>query len=104
MNAKVYIGMRYWYPFTEEAVDKILEDGVNRLVILPLYPQVCSSLARPIPTRAAKRGTALGFATKRRGASESQRYAFQGCEEGWRDCSGWRWSRVRGCLSVEVET
>jgi len=39
VNAKVYIGMRYWYPFTEEAVDKILEDGVNRLVILPLYPQ-----------------------------------------------------------------
>jgi len=39
VDAKVYIGMRYWYPFTEEAVDKILEDGVNRLVILPLYPQ-----------------------------------------------------------------
>jgi hypothetical protein len=28
------------YPFTEEAVDKLLEDGVNRLVVLPLYPQV----------------------------------------------------------------
>ncbi len=31
--------MRYWYPFTEEATDKILEDGINRLVIIPLYPQ-----------------------------------------------------------------
>jgi len=39
VDAKVYIGMRYWYPFTEEAVDKILEDDINRLVILPLYPQ-----------------------------------------------------------------
>jgi ferrochelatase len=34
------LGMRYWYPFTEEATDKILEDGINRLVIIPLYPQV----------------------------------------------------------------
>jgi len=39
IDSKVYIGMRYWYPFTEEATDKILEDGVNRLVIIPLYPQ-----------------------------------------------------------------
>lgn len=39
IDAKCYIGMRYWYPFTEEATDKILEDGINRLVIIPLYPQ-----------------------------------------------------------------
>jgi len=39
IDAKVYIGMRYWYPFTEEATDKILEDDINRLVIIPLYPQ-----------------------------------------------------------------
>jgi ferrochelatase len=39
VDAKAYIGMRYWYPFTEEATDKILEDGINRLVIIPLYPQ-----------------------------------------------------------------
>ena len=39
IDAKPYIGMRYWYPFTEEALDKIREDGINALVILPLYPQ-----------------------------------------------------------------
>ncbi|KAL9181484.1 hypothetical protein ACHAXT_010289 [Thalassiosira profunda] len=39
IEAKTYIGMRYWYPFTEEALDKIREDGINALVILPLYPQ-----------------------------------------------------------------
>jgi protoporphyrin/coproporphyrin ferrochelatase len=39
IQAKSYVGMRYWYPFTEEAVDEILKDGVNRLVILPMYPQ-----------------------------------------------------------------
>ncbi|XP_002963893.2 ferrochelatase-2, chloroplastic [Selaginella moellendorffii] len=39
LPAKIYVGMRYWYPFTEEAIDKVKADGINRLVILPLYPQ-----------------------------------------------------------------
>lgn len=39
IEAKTYIGMRYWYPFTEEALDEIRKDGINALVILPLYPQ-----------------------------------------------------------------
>lgn len=38
-DAKCYIGMRYWYPFTEQALEEIKADGVNALVILPLYPQ-----------------------------------------------------------------
>ncbi|NJP11726.1 MAG: ferrochelatase [Leptolyngbyaceae cyanobacterium RU_5_1] len=38
-DATVYIGMRYWHPFTEEAIARIKRDGINRLVILPLYPQ-----------------------------------------------------------------
>jgi len=38
-EAQVYIGMRYWYPFTEEAIARIKRDGIERLVILPLYPQ-----------------------------------------------------------------
>jgi len=36
---KTYIGMRYWHPFTEEALEKIQKDGIQALVILPLYPQ-----------------------------------------------------------------
>jgi len=39
IKAKTYVGMRYWYPFTEEAVDQLLKDEVNRLVVIPLYPQ-----------------------------------------------------------------
>lgn len=39
VDVKAYIGMRYWYPFTEQALDEIAEDGVDSLVILPLYPQ-----------------------------------------------------------------
>ena len=38
-NAKCYVGMRYWKPFTEEAVEQIKADGVTKLVVLPLYPQ-----------------------------------------------------------------
>ncbi|MDV2992795.1 MAG: Ferrochelatase [Chroococcidiopsis sp. SAG 2025] len=36
---QMYIGMRYWHPFTEEAIARIKRDGIDRLVILPLYPQ-----------------------------------------------------------------
>lgn len=31
--------MRYWHPFTEEAISEIKSDGITRLVVLPLYPQ-----------------------------------------------------------------
>ncbi|TXG60230.1 hypothetical protein EZV62_014803 [Acer yangbiense] len=37
--AKVYVGMRYWHPFTEEAIELIKRDGISKLVVLPLYPQ-----------------------------------------------------------------
>ena len=36
---KVYIGMRYWHPFMKDTVNKILEDGVRKLIVLSLYPQ-----------------------------------------------------------------
>jgi protoporphyrin/coproporphyrin ferrochelatase len=35
----VYIAMRYWHPFTEDAVDQIIRDGIEHLIVLPLYPQ-----------------------------------------------------------------
>jgi ferrochelatase len=38
-DAQIYVGMRYWHPFTEEAIARIKRDNVTRLVILPLYPQ-----------------------------------------------------------------
>lgn len=38
-DARVYIGMRYWHPYTEEAIARIERDHIERLVILPLYPQ-----------------------------------------------------------------
>ncbi|MEM9088214.1 MAG: ferrochelatase [Cyanobacteria bacterium P01_F01_bin.53] len=38
-DAEVYVGMRYWHPFTEEAITRIKADDVEKLVVLPLYPQ-----------------------------------------------------------------
>ncbi len=38
-DSEVYVGMRYWHPFTAEAIDQIKQDGIQKLVILPLYPQ-----------------------------------------------------------------
>jgi len=31
--------MRYWYPYTKDALEAIKADGIQRLVVLPLYPQ-----------------------------------------------------------------
>ncbi|CAH9120102.1 unnamed protein product [Cuscuta epithymum] len=39
VTANVYVAMRYWHPFTEEAVQQIKRDRITRLVVLPLYPQ-----------------------------------------------------------------
>jgi ferrochelatase len=39
VDAKVYVAMRYWHPYTEEAIAQIKADGITRLVVLPLYPQ-----------------------------------------------------------------
>ncbi len=37
-DSSVYVGMRYWHPFTEEALARIKRDRIDQLVILPLYP------------------------------------------------------------------
>ncbi len=39
LDARVYVAMRYWHPFTEAALEQINRDGITRLVFLPLYPQ-----------------------------------------------------------------
>src|SRR5215467_4735007 len=39
IDAGVYVGMRYWHPFIDDALADIKMDRVTRLVVLPLYPQ-----------------------------------------------------------------
>lgn len=37
----VHVAMRYWRPTAEEAVKEAVRRGMERAVILPLYPQYC---------------------------------------------------------------
>ena len=39
VDFKTYIAMRYWKPFSEEAAAQMEADGVDKVVLLPLYPQ-----------------------------------------------------------------
>ncbi|HJN33147.1 MAG TPA: ferrochelatase, partial [Prochlorococcus sp.] len=39
IDATSYVAMRYWHPFTESAVADIKADGIDQVVVLPLYPQ-----------------------------------------------------------------
>src|SRR5438309_3834320 len=39
IKAQAYVGMRYWQPLLEDALDAIRRDEITHLVVLPLYPQ-----------------------------------------------------------------
>jgi protoporphyrin/coproporphyrin ferrochelatase len=43
IDAKVYVAMRYWHPFTEEVLDQIINDKIEKVILLPLYPQFSKS-------------------------------------------------------------
>jgi len=36
---RVVVAMRYWHPFTREALDLLFEERIDRIVLLPMYPQ-----------------------------------------------------------------
>ena len=38
LDVSCFVAMRYWHPFTSEAVQKVLAAGCQELVLLPLYP------------------------------------------------------------------
>src|SRR5579872_1280414 len=38
-DARVTLAMRYWHPFTQEAIRAMAEHGPEEVVLLPLYPQ-----------------------------------------------------------------
>jgi len=40
---KVLVAMRYWHPFTEETVKKVLLENPDNILLLPLYPQYSST-------------------------------------------------------------
>ncbi len=43
IEARVRVVMRYGEPCTERVVDELARDGIDRLVVLPMYPQYASA-------------------------------------------------------------
>jgi protoporphyrin/coproporphyrin ferrochelatase len=43
LDARCFVAMRYWHPFTREAIEQIEGAQFDELVLLPLYPQYSST-------------------------------------------------------------
>lgn len=43
VDARCFVAMRYWHPFTREAVEQLRGAGCDEVVLLPLYPQYSST-------------------------------------------------------------
>jgi protoporphyrin/coproporphyrin ferrochelatase len=43
VDAHCFVAMRYWHPFTSEAIKKVREANCDELILLPLYPQYSST-------------------------------------------------------------
>jgi ferrochelatase len=43
LDARCFVAMRYWHPFTAEAIERLREAKCDELVLLPLYPQYSST-------------------------------------------------------------
>lgn len=43
VRARCFVAMRYWHPFTAEAVDGLKRAGCDEVVLLPLYPHYSST-------------------------------------------------------------
>ncbi|HXP17293.1 MAG TPA: ferrochelatase [Terriglobales bacterium] len=43
LDARCFVAMRYWHPFTSEAIAQVRAAGCDEVVLLPLYPQYSST-------------------------------------------------------------
>lgn len=43
LDARCFVAMRYWHPFTREAIVQLREAKCDEVVLLPLYPQYSST-------------------------------------------------------------
>jgi len=43
IDARCFVAMRYWHPFTAEAVERLRAAHVDEVVLLPLYPHYSST-------------------------------------------------------------
>ena len=43
LDARCFVAMRYWHPFTHEAIQQLQASQCDEVVLLPLYPQYSST-------------------------------------------------------------
>ena len=43
LDARCFVAMRYWHPFTAEAIEQVKAAGCDEIVLLPLYPHYSST-------------------------------------------------------------
>ncbi len=43
LDARCFVAMRYWHPFTNEAIEELRHAQCDEVVLLPLYPQYSST-------------------------------------------------------------
>ena len=43
IDAHCFVAMRYWHPFTREAIQQLQDAGCEEVVLLPMYPQYSST-------------------------------------------------------------
>ena len=43
VDARCFVAMRYWHPFTSEAIEQVRRERFDHIVLLPLYPQYSST-------------------------------------------------------------
>ena len=62
-QAKCFIAMRCWHPFTREAVKAVKAFAPERIVLLPLYPQYSTTTTRSSLAEWRKEATRQGLKT-----------------------------------------
>src|SRR5271166_1745507 len=43
VDAQCFVAMRYWHPFTREAIEQLRAAQISEVVLLPMYPQYSST-------------------------------------------------------------
>jgi ferrochelatase len=43
VDARCFVAMRYWHPFTAQAIEQLLDTKCDEVVLLPLYPHYSST-------------------------------------------------------------
>ena len=76
---KSYVAMRYWHPFTDEALDRAAADGCTSAVVLPLYPHFSISTT----------GSSLRALLSEMQASHPQLMASHTVVPSWHDSRGY---------------